>query len=68
MADKLRYTLLLLGALLFSPVFFVDGSGNQPGLGFYFAFIGIPLGSLLLAIGVGLLKPDGYARDGLPPE
>jgi hypothetical protein len=68
MVDKLRYVALLLTALLLSPALLYDGSGNQLGLGLYFAFIGAPFGMLFAAIGFGLLKPDGHAQDGLPTE
>ena len=60
MTRRRRLCLTVIGCALFAPILSIDESGNQLGLGLYLAFIGMPLGMLLIGIGIfNYTEPPG---------
>ena len=56
-----RLKLGVLGLLFLSPWLLSDGTGNQPGLGLYLAFIGCPVGLTCLLFAIfNVQDPPGY--------
>lgn len=57
-----RLISLSLGLLFLSPTLLSNGSGDELGLGLYLAFIGVPIGLLLLMLAVapGLADCPGH--------